>query len=127
MFRKSCVAAIAIFVGLAGLAAAQPRASISGQWEGTWTNSRGSQGYDWLDTVSHEFVHLVVSKKSRNTVPIWMHEGLAKYLESRWRGPAGGAMTPSTLALLGRRHGGAGASQRVALGRLHLLELLDGF
>ena len=40
---------------------------------------------------------------SKNTVPIWMHEGLAKYLESRWRGPAGGAMTPSTLALLGSR------------------------
>ncbi len=60
-------------------------------------------GYDWLDTVSHEYVHLVVSKKSRNTVPIWMHEGLAKYLESRWRGPAGGAMTPPTLALLGSR------------------------
>jgi tetratricopeptide (TPR) repeat protein len=32
-----------------------------------------------------------------------MHEGLAKYLESRWRGPAGGAMTPPTLALLGSR------------------------
>ncbi len=61
------------------------------------------QGYDWLDTLSHEYVHLVVSKKSRNTVPIWMHEGLAKYLESRWRGPAGGAMTPSSLALLGKR------------------------
>ena len=60
-------------------------------------------GYDWLDTLAHEYVHLVVSKKSRNTVPIWMHEGLAKYLESRWRGPAGGAMTPSTLALLGSR------------------------
>jgi tetratricopeptide (TPR) repeat protein len=61
------------------------------------------QGYDWLDTIVHEYVHLVVSRKSRNTVPIWMHEGLAKYLESRWRGPAGGAMTPSTLALLGSR------------------------
>jgi tetratricopeptide (TPR) repeat protein len=61
------------------------------------------QGYDWLDTVAHEYVHLVVSRKSRNTVPIWMHEGLAKYLESRWRGPAGGAMTPPTLALLGSR------------------------
>lgn len=61
------------------------------------------QGYDWLDTMSHEYVHLVVSRKSRNTVPIWMHEGLAKYLESRWRGPAGGAMTPPTLALLGSR------------------------
>lgn len=61
------------------------------------------RGYDWMDTLAHEYVHLVVSQKSRNTVPIWMHEGLAKYLESRWRGPAGGAMTPSTLALLGSR------------------------
>lgn len=61
------------------------------------------KGYDWLDTLAHEYVHLVVSQKSRNSVPIWMHEGLAKYLESRWRGPAGGAMTPSTLALLGSR------------------------
>jgi tetratricopeptide (TPR) repeat protein len=60
-------------------------------------------GYDWLDTVAHEYTHLVISKKSHNTVPIWMHEGLAKYLESRWRGPYGGAMTPSTLALLGSR------------------------
>ncbi len=61
------------------------------------------KGYDWLDTVAHEFVHLVVSRKSFNRVPIWMHEGLAKYLESRWRGPAGEAMTPSLLALLGQR------------------------
>ncbi len=61
------------------------------------------RGYDWLDTLAHEYVHYVVGNASKNTVPIWMHEGLAKYLESRWRGPAGGAMTPSTLALLGSR------------------------
>ena len=36
-------------------------------------------------------------------VPIWLHEGLAKYLESRWRGPAGKALPPSTRALLGER------------------------
>lgn len=60
-------------------------------------------GYDWLDTVAHEYVHLVVSRKSRNTVPIWMHEGLAKYLESRWKGGKGLALTPSSLALLGSR------------------------
>ena len=62
-----------------------------------------ARGYDWLDTLAHEYMHLVVSQKSRNTVPIWLHEGLAKYLESRWRGPGGLAMTPSTLALLGER------------------------
>jgi tetratricopeptide (TPR) repeat protein len=60
-------------------------------------------GYDWLDTMAHEYTHYVISNVSKNTVPIWMHEGLAKYLESRWRGPYGGAMTPSTLALLGSR------------------------
>jgi tetratricopeptide (TPR) repeat protein len=60
-------------------------------------------GYDWLDTLAHEYVHLAVSKKSRNTVPIWLHEGLAKFLESRWRGKAGLALSPSTQALLGRR------------------------
>lgn len=61
------------------------------------------KGYDWQDTLAHEFTHLVVSEKSRNTVPIWLHEGLAKYLESRWRGGPGLAMTPSTQALLGHR------------------------
>ncbi len=68
------------------------------------TSPRGViHGYDWLDTLSHEYAHLVISRKSHNNVPIWLHEGLAKYLESRWRGQAGLAMTPSTLALLGTR------------------------
>ena len=62
-----------------------------------------AQGYDWQDTLAHEYIHLVISQMSRNTVPIWLHEGLAKFLESRWRGKAGLAMTPSTQALLGRR------------------------
>lgn len=62
-----------------------------------------ARGYDWQDTLAHEYVHLVVSQVSHNTVPIWLHEGLAKYQESRWRGPGGLALTPSTLALLGRR------------------------
>ncbi|MCP3139365.1 peptidase MA family metallohydrolase [Pyxidicoccus xibeiensis] len=62
-----------------------------------------AQGYDWQDTLAHEYIHLVISQMSRNTVPIWLHEGMAKFLESRWRGKAGMAMTPSTLALLGKR------------------------
>jgi tetratricopeptide (TPR) repeat protein len=42
-------------------------------------------GYGWADTVAHEFIHLLVTRKSRNTVPIWLHEGLAKYFEGTWR------------------------------------------
>jgi len=62
-----------------------------------------ARGYDWQDTLAHEYIHLVISQMSRNTVPIWLHEGLAKFLESRWRGKAGLAMTPATQALLGKR------------------------
>ena len=61
------------------------------------------RGYDWLDTLAHEYIHLVVSRQSRNKVPIWLHEGIAKYLESRWRGEPGKALSPSSQALLGRR------------------------
>jgi tetratricopeptide (TPR) repeat protein len=42
-------------------------------------------GYDWLDTLAHEFIHLLITKKSHNNVPIWLHEGLAKYYEVKWR------------------------------------------
>jgi len=42
-------------------------------------------GYDWLDTVAHELIHLLITKKSKNQVPIWLHEGLAKYYEVKWK------------------------------------------
>ncbi|QPJ65506.1 MAG: tetratricopeptide repeat protein [Candidatus Nitrohelix vancouverensis] len=45
-----------------------------------------ARGYNWLDTLSHEYVHYVLTRKSRNHFPLWLHEGAAKYLESRWRG-----------------------------------------
>ena len=43
------------------------------------------RGYNWMDTLSHEFVHYLLTKKSRNRLPLWMHEGIAKMLETRWR------------------------------------------
>ncbi len=43
------------------------------------------KGYEWLDTISHELVHMVISKKTRNRTPIWIHEGIAKFQESRWK------------------------------------------
>jgi tetratricopeptide (TPR) repeat protein len=59
-------------------------------------------GYTWLDTLAHEYVHYVVSRISDNTVPIWLHEGVAKYQETRWRGEAGLAMSPYAEGLLSR-------------------------
>ncbi len=57
-------------------------------------------GYPWIDTLNHEFTHYVVTRISRNTVPIWLHEGIAKFEERRWRGPSGGGLTPVMEHLL---------------------------
>lgn len=58
------------------------------------------RGYGWLDTLAHEFVHYAVTKLSGNTVPIWLHEGLAKWEERRWRGRVARGLSPSSEHLL---------------------------
>ncbi|MEZ4271515.1 MAG: tetratricopeptide repeat protein [Myxococcota bacterium] len=59
-----------------------------------------ADGYSWADTLAHEFTHLVISKKSHNSVPIWLHEGIAKYYESRWKGSAGEALSSYSEKIL---------------------------
>ena len=46
-------------------------------------------GYDYQTTISHEQAHFFVYSRNGDTVPIWMHEGLAKYEESSYLGRAG--------------------------------------
>jgi len=43
------------------------------------------RGYPWMDTLSHEYTHYLLTQKSRNNLPLWMHEGIAKYSEGKWR------------------------------------------
>ena len=43
------------------------------------------RGFNWMDTLSHEYVHYLLTKKSHNRLPLWMHEGIAKFLETQWR------------------------------------------
>jgi len=57
-------------------------------------------GYPWLDTLTHEYTHFIVSRVSHNTVPIWFHEGLAKFEERRWHAASGGGLTPTMEHLL---------------------------
>lgn len=45
-------------------------------------------GYPWADTVVHELVHWFVMKRGGPTVPVWLHEGLARALQGTWRGAA---------------------------------------
>lgn len=58
------------------------------------------RGYPWMDTLAHEYVHYVISHKTRNLTPIWFHEGLAKFEESRWKSDAGRDLSPVQKHLL---------------------------
>lgn len=58
------------------------------------------QGYSWLDTISHEYIHYVLTKLSGNSVPLWLQEGIAKYFETGWRKKDGGGLTPWSKSLL---------------------------
>ncbi len=43
-------------------------------------------GYRWLDSISHEYMHYMITKLTANKAPIWFHEGLAEHEETLWRG-----------------------------------------
>ena len=58
------------------------------------------RGYPWMDTLAHEYVHYVISHKTRNLTPIWFHEGLAKFEESRWKSTEGRDLSPVQKHLL---------------------------
>ncbi len=59
-------------------------------------------GYRWLDTLSHEYVHYLINVKSRAQCPLWLHEGIAKYLETRWRRADPEYLTPGNRTELVR-------------------------
>jgi thiol-disulfide isomerase/thioredoxin len=42
------------------------------------------RGYDWQDTVAHEYIHLVVAHYTADAAPVWLQEAIAKYLDNRW-------------------------------------------
>ncbi|MCX5748190.1 MAG: tetratricopeptide repeat protein, partial [Proteobacteria bacterium] len=57
-------------------------------------------GYPWMDTLAHEYTHLVVSRISHDTVPVWLQEGLARFEQTRWRRPPEVVLSASEQALL---------------------------
>ncbi len=81
------------------------------------TSPRGlARGYGWRDTVAHEFVHYYISRYSAESVPIWLHEGLAKYFERAWRGTTGLVLDPPEEDLLARS---LKADQLVTFSQMH--------
>ncbi|NIO07577.1 MAG: tetratricopeptide repeat protein [Deltaproteobacteria bacterium] len=66
-----------------------------------------THGYRWLDSLSHEYLHYVIVALSDNKAPIWLHEGIARFYETRWRqkdgsDPMPDYLTPSSQTLLAR-------------------------
>jgi len=44
-------------------------------------------GYPWMDTLVHEYTHLLVARLAYDAVPVWLQEGIARFEQSRWRRP----------------------------------------
>jgi tetratricopeptide (TPR) repeat protein len=59
-------------------------------------------GYEWQDSLSHEYIHYVVAALTHDRAPVWLQEGYAKFLEHRWRMPAGLALNPSMQHFLAK-------------------------
>ncbi|MDQ3370080.1 MAG: peptidase MA family metallohydrolase, partial [Myxococcota bacterium] len=58
-------------------------------------------GYPWMDTLAHEYTHLLVSRLSNDTVPVWLQEGLARFQQTRWRAPPEIKLSATEQTLLG--------------------------
>lgn len=58
------------------------------------------KGYDWLDTAAHEYVHHVLTAATNDRMPVWLHEGIAKWGETLWRGKGGDSWSPFSAAML---------------------------
>jgi tetratricopeptide (TPR) repeat protein len=61
-----------------------------------------ARGYTWKDTLVHEYVHQVVSHRSHDRTPVWLHEGIARYLESCWRGVVNAPLEPFAQSAMAR-------------------------
>lgn len=59
------------------------------------------RGYRWLDTAVHEYSHLLINRIASG-VPIWLHEGLARYSEILWRSDTPQPLSPYSETLLAR-------------------------
>lgn len=61
-----------------------------------------ARGYAWKDTIAHEYVHLLVSWRTGDRAPVWVQEGMAKFLEGYWRGERTGHLSAYQQSLLAR-------------------------
>ena len=73
-------------------------------------------GYGWLDTAVHEYVHYVLTLRTGNAAPVWLQEGMAKLLETRWRESSQQPLSPGVAKLL---HDALARDELVTLEQMH--------
>jgi len=74
-------------------------------------------GYPWLGTIAHEYVHLLMTKLTLDQSPVWLQEGIARFLETRWRqDEATLRHDPASSQLL---HEAAAADELLGFDQLH--------
>lgn len=61
-----------------------------------------AHGYPWRDTLTHELTHLAIARETRDRAPLWLHEGLARREETRWREPGPFDERPPAEAIVAR-------------------------
>lgn len=76
-------------------------------------------GYAWQDTLNHELIHYLLETHARHRVPLWLHEGLARYGQERWRKDFPTTLTPMEEHLL--------AEARAAHGLIPLARMSPSF
>jgi tetratricopeptide (TPR) repeat protein len=59
-------------------------------------------GYGWLDSLAHEYVHYLLEANAPGQVPLWLHEGIARFAQGTWRGPAPDRLSPREASRLAR-------------------------
>lgn len=75
------------------------------------------QGYRWADTLAHELTHYVLIRKTGHDIPVWLHEGTAKYCETLWRsGSSSSRLTPMQATLLAEAREG---DRFISFDRMH--------
>lgn len=45
-------------------------------------------GFPFRDTLTHELTHLAIAMQTLDRAPLWLHEGVARREETRWREPS---------------------------------------
>ncbi len=60
-------------------------------------------GYPFRDTLTHEMTHLAISMQTHERAPLWLHEGVARREEVRWRepGPFDERPSPESVVMKG--------------------------